>query len=185
MMHCKLLNRLAMPFVKPQIVRRGIPFLLIGFGVWGLAGCFYVPVREHVSESFFTNTKEKDFRELLGNADSNHPLRPGMTRAQVLALLGPSVHQSPPDQLLYTLVMERAVWFEPLCFRSVSAAETGYALRLTFDANEVLVRWELAHVDIQLGSFISEPPGWSEHEALDELQNKGSSSSATLPATQP
>jgi len=149
-----------------------------------LAGCFYVPVREHPSKNFFTGRTEKDFRGLLGNAGSNRPLRPGMTRAQVLALLGSSAPQSPQDQVLYTLVMERAVWFEPLCFRSVSAAETGYALRLTFDANDVLVRWDLAHVDKQLGSFIS-VPGWSEGEAIDMLDKEGPSSSATLPTTQP
>jgi len=57
--------------------RRSLPILLIALGVCLLTGCFYLPLPEHQ----FEKQKKVDFRPMLGQANSNHPLRPGITRA--------------------------------------------------------------------------------------------------------
>jgi hypothetical protein len=166
-------------------VRRLLPYALIAMSLWFMAGCFYLPLPEHPSDKSQTgNKKEKDFRGLIGPVGSKHPIQPGVTRAQVVALLGPTGYKMTNDQLLYSLLTDRAAWVAPLCFSAVPATERGYALRLTFDKNDVLLRWELAHSDEQLDWFIN-APGGAEFKAVDVLQKKGPSSSASLPTTQP
>ena len=74
--------------IRPQItahpLRRAIPVVLIVLGLWGLAGCFSMPISEHG-----TDTAQKDFRGMLDNPKSPTPiLRGTATRATVVAILG-------------------------------------------------------------------------------------------------
>lgn len=139
-----------------RIFRKTLPVILLLFGVWLMAGCFYLPIPEHRSEH-----QAKDFRKLVGAIDSKKAIRPGaVTRAQVIALLGPPQYASdaPPYRFYnqpttapsedhsavgYVLETESNAWVYPLCFTATPGSRTEYELRMVFDKNDVLNHWDL------------------------------------------
>jgi hypothetical protein len=134
--------------------RRLLPLFLAALGLWGLAGCFYLPTPEHP-----TDKKQADVRELVGGADSKRRLRPGVaTRDSVTAVLGPPAWVSKDRRsIAYTLDTVRAVWVYPVCFATNVASQRIYAVRRVFDDNNVLVSWDLVHVDQKLDWFKGVP----------------------------
>jgi hypothetical protein len=168
--------------------RRALPVLLITLGICLLTGCFYLPLPEHPTADPSERGQKKsllaDFRHILGDYRSKRPIRPGTSRAQVLALLGKPDANSTQDQLFYTLLAQRAVWVAPLCFSAVDAQLRGYALRLTFDG-DTLVRWDLSHVDENRDFIWSGYNSTATAKAVDLLKKNSPSSSASLPTTQP
>ena len=170
-----------------MIWRRLLPILLIALGVSLLAGCFYLPLPEHPIRDPEQNKKDplpKDFRHILGDVNSKSPIRPGLTRAQALSVLGKPNYRSTDNELIYTMLAERAVWVYPLCFFAASPAQfRGYALRLTFK-DDILVRWDLAHKE-ENRDFIWTYGSHADYEAVEKLQTQGPARSAALPTTQP
>ena len=171
-----------------MIWRRSLPMVLIAIGTCLLAGCFYLPLPEHPIRDPAQNKKDplpKDFRHLLGDVNSKLPIRPGLTRAQVFSVLGKPNYGSTGDQLIYTMLAERAVWVYPLCFFAAAPAQfRGYALRLTFK-DDILIRWDLAHTEEDRNPIWMGSGSQAQHEAVEKLQSKGPSRSAALPTTQP
>ena len=153
-----------------RILRKTLPVVLLISGVWLMAGCFYLPFPEHRSEH-----QAKDFRKLVGAIDSKKTIRPGaVTRAQVIALLGPPQFASdaPPYRVYnqpastpsedhsaigYILYTESNAWVYPLCFTATPGTTTRYELRLVFNKEDVLDHWNLEHPE-QHGNFLNAPP---------------------------
>lgn len=160
--------------------RRLLPLFLAALGLWGLAGCFYLPTPEHRADS-----KQKDFRELVGDGGSKGTIRPRVsTRESVTAILGPARWASKDRRsLAYTLHAVRAAWVYPLCFAAEPASLRVYAVRFDFDDNDVLVAWNLVHVDADIGWFKGVPN--AGQNAIDRL-NQGAMDSARIePAMRP
>ena len=158
-------------------IRRLLPYALTLLGLWLLAGCFYLPLPEQQ-----VAPKQKDFRPLLGEINSNRPIRPGVTRAQVTALLGPASQQYSDGSLIYALATKRAVWVYPLCFQAAPAWERGYALRLQFDEHDTLSRWELADADERRDFPWPGVPFQVRGKAMNNLNSKDVKASTTQPA---
>ena len=136
--------------------RRILPMMLAMAGLWLLAGCFYLPLPEHRSEN-----AKKDFRKLVGDANSKKPIRAGhITRAEVIAVLGPAEYASDavpvavynqPDPVAstdhsaigYVLRTEGGAWVWPLCFTAWPDKQTKYELRLVFNEQDVLDHWDV------------------------------------------
>ncbi len=139
-----------------RILRKTLPVVLLISGVWLMAGCFYLPFPEHRSEH-----QAKDFRKLVGAIDSKKSIRPGaVTRAQVIALLGPPQFASdaPPYRVYnqpasapsedhsaigYILQTESNAWVYPLCFTATPGTLTRHELRLVFNKENVLDHWDV------------------------------------------
>jgi hypothetical protein len=151
--------------------RRFIPIALILLGTWLLAGCFYLPLPEHRGEH-----QVKDFRDLVGAANSMKPIRPGaITRAQVIARLGPPpfasdappypVYGQPPSvpshdhsAIGYILTTESDAWVYPLCFTATPGTITRYELRLVFNQDDVLDHWDIEHPKERHGWILNADP---------------------------
>ncbi len=118
--------------------RRGwMPVMLIGVGVYLMAGCIYVP-------TFQLPKDGKDFRKLVGDANSRKPIRPGFaSRAAVLAALG-EPKQSTRDgrTIAYAFRATDGYWVWPICFYA-GPAHTDYRVRLTFNDRDDLVHYEV------------------------------------------
>src|SRR5882724_9550306 len=111
-----------------RIRRLAIPSLLAICGVWLLVGCIYLPIPEHQIDS-----KQKDFRGLLGDADSRRPIRPRhITRGEVVAILGPPPFATQDGRsIAYTVKTENGLFIWPTCFVVQSAGGSVYAVRLS------------------------------------------------------
>ena len=151
--------------------RKTLPVVLLLFGVWLMAGCFYLPIPEHRSEH-----QGKDFRKLVGAIDSKKSIRPGaVTRAQVIALLGQPQYASdaPPYQVYnqptsapsddhsaigYVLQTESNAWVYPLCFTATPGTFTRYELRLVFNKENVLDYWDIKHSEERPPTFLNGGP---------------------------
>lgn len=147
---------------RKRLLRASFPVLLIASGLWMLSGCFYLPLPEHRSEHH-----ARDFRKLVGDISSSKRIRPGaITRAEVVGLLGPPqftsdappyrVHGSPASApsadhsaIGYVLQTDRGVWIVPLCFTALTDTTTRYELRLVFNSDNVLERWDLERSEYQ------------------------------------
>ncbi|HZK81462.1 MAG TPA: hypothetical protein VFC46_10355 [Humisphaera sp.] len=112
---------------------------MIAAGVWGLAGCFYLPVAEHKVDS-----TQKDFRPLIRKDDTSEVFISGVsTRAAVVAILGPPQYASADERAIgYVYDTAEGLYVWPLCFRAVSDRSNSYALRLEFDQKDHLVRFD-------------------------------------------
>jgi hypothetical protein len=156
-----------------------LPLFLAALGLWGLAGCFYLPTPEHRADS-----KQKDFRELVGTHDSKRPIRPGAaTRESVTALLGPAPWRSKDRRsVAYTLDTVRGLWVNPACFSTQLASQRIYAVRLVFDDNDVLAGWDLVHVDGGVAWFKGVPMG--AEKAIEQLNQRTPASAAIEPSSQ-
>ena len=114
--------------------------LLAGIGVWGLVGCFYLPLPEHAASG------EKDLQTIFGQSGSHRLLSVGSaTRGSVVALLGtPPYVVDDGRSIAYVFKTEGSLWVLPLCFQAEPATEGYYAVRLTFDDRDILAGWKFA-----------------------------------------
>jgi hypothetical protein len=133
---------------RRRLARRLFPTLLAALGLWLLAGCFYLPIPEHRIDS-----KQPDFRDLVKDGRRPAPIRAGISRAAVIAILGPPRYEG-RHAVGYRLYTESGLWVWPLCFSATSAARFEYAMDLTFNENDVLVRIESAHGDVSQSYFL-------------------------------
>lgn len=148
---------------------RVLPILLLGIGLWLLAGCFYLPLPEHVTGH------QKDFRKAVGDANSKRPLQVGVaTREQVIALLGqPPFYSHDGRSIAYALTTEGGAWVYPLCFDAEGTHQRVYAIRLDFDAANMLTSWDTARGDVT-GQGFSFAPSVVTHNLMVNLSLPGS-----------
>jgi len=114
-----------------------LPLSLLAIGLLMLTGCIYIP--------FFDvpdNPAQKDFRPLIGDANSNRPIRPyHITRQQVMALLGPPPYASADNTAIgYHYIVTNGYWFAPLCFYIGPGSKKGSIVRLVVDKHDRLQR---------------------------------------------
>src|SRR5436309_2258543 len=123
-----------MPASKRRAV---VPTAFLLLGVYLLAGCIFIP-------TFQLPKDGKDFRKEVGDANSHKPIRPGeATRAYVLQRLGQPYAVSADGHIVaYEFGATNGYWVWPLCFMAESE-HTYYRLRLTFDANDRLLRYDI------------------------------------------
>jgi hypothetical protein len=171
-----------------KMARWVIPIALIIVGVWGLAGCFYLPVAEHKVDS-----TQKDFRPLIRKGDTPGVFVSGITtRIAVVALLGPPQYVSGDDRAIgYVYDTAEGLYVWPLCFRAVSDSYRSYALRLEFDQQNYLVRFDTYY--LQFPPRVLGIPGGADDDpfrgiAMERLMRTGPRMFPTnrrIPATQP
>ena len=111
-----------------------LPVGLAVLGAWALLGCFYVPARESPATAGQPNPNS-----LLGETDSDKPLRPGAVgRSRVRALLGEPERVSPNGTAeAYLFEMRAGSIVAPLCF-SAQPAMRYVAVRVEYDQSGVL-----------------------------------------------
>jgi hypothetical protein len=175
-----------------MLMRRAFPLLLLLIGLWLLAGCFYLPLPEHV-----TGHHQPDFRNAVGNAASKRPLRTGVTtRQQVIALLGePPFATADGRSIAYLLHTTSSAWIFPLCFTATTAHEREYAVRLDFNDHDMLAGWQMVHEDQNRdwlfyafpvnGLRLIEQVQQGRSRLMSAWERKPRSGAATLPTTQP
>ena len=129
--------------------RQAIPTILALVGAVLLIGCIYLPIPEHKVGP------EKDFRNLMGDSQSNKPIRPGaITRSQVMAMLGkPALISADGRRLGYAIETHRGIGIWPLCFSAGAYTQYGYAVRLEFDEQGNLVDYALRKANIEPGGL--------------------------------
>lgn len=161
--------------------RAVLPVIASAIGVWLLVGCFYVPVPDQR-----TDKKQPDFRDMIGDAKSDRPIRPGaITRAAILAKLGPPPYVSKDGKTIaYTLETVRGAWIWPLCFHGYPQSQRAYALGLHFDRNDVLVDWKIVHVDESFPWLQIAPLRIHAQDAIDRM-NSRAAPAEQVAATQP
>ncbi|HZL34105.1 MAG TPA: hypothetical protein VFC78_02270 [Tepidisphaeraceae bacterium] len=152
---------------RPTTPRRTLPLMLSAVGLWLLVGCIYLPIPEHR-----TDKHQVDFRELVGDAGSKARIQPGhVTRAQVIALLGPpSFMSADRTSIGYTLETAEGLLIYPQCFSAWPENKYSYGLRLTFAPDEVLSQWRLEYVDN--GGLIGMEPAHLPDRAIELLNNQ-------------
>lgn len=133
-----------------------LPITLAIIGVWALAGCFYLPIPEHR-----VNGKQKDFTKLVGPKLRSPAIHQGMTRAQVIALLGNTPHVSLDNmRMAYFLDTEDGFWVWPLCFSAYSDHRHVYMLIIAFDAQDRIE-------DTLITNEIGNGGDWLNNSAMD------------------
>ncbi len=147
-----------------------LPLMILISLVWIMTGCFYFPFFEHRIEG------GPNVRAMVGDADSNRQIRPGrITKAQVVAMLGPSRWVSYDGRALgYTTYTGMGTWVWPLCFAALPADNKVYAVRLEFDKDDWLVRYQWADAVMAIPPLqIGGPHGLDELAAIEKLNRTG------------
>lgn len=118
-------------------MKRAIPISLVLLGAVLLSGCLFVPAFDRVERG--VNVADK-----IGPANSRRPLRVGTaTMSQVLALLGPPQYSSDDGRrIAYSWIVINGYWVYPLCF-AAEPQRGARGIQLTFDANGVLLRYDV------------------------------------------
>jgi len=83
---------------------------LAGVGLWGLAGCFYLPTPEQPVDN------SKDYRDFVGDVRSTKAIRPGFaTRATVMCAARPAAFMSGDGgDIGYKYETMHGTWVQPL-----------------------------------------------------------------------
>ncbi len=117
-----------------------LPLLILAPLLWLMTGCFHLPWFEHRTDS------GPNIRAVVGPANSNRAIRPGnITRAQVIALLGPPEYMSlDGTAIAYLTDTASAYWVWPLCFAAEPADSKSYMVRLIFDKDDRLKSYDWA-----------------------------------------
>ncbi|HET6249774.1 MAG TPA: hypothetical protein VFE47_18940 [Tepidisphaeraceae bacterium] len=98
---------------------------MIVIGVWVLTGCIYLPILEH------TVSTQRDFRDLIGSNSYPAKIHPGVSRADVIALLGDTPYVSPDRRTAaYFVDAEEGFYVGVTCF---GPEQSCYVLVLRYD----------------------------------------------------
>jgi hypothetical protein len=162
-----------------------LPAVLLVPLIWLMAGCLYIPFFEHRLDS------GPNVRALVGPVNSGRPIRPGnVSRGRVMEMLGnPNWTSDDGSAIGYTTYTGIGSWVWPLCFTAVPADNRVYAVRLVFDKNDTLIRYDWADAargipPLQLGGLHY----LYEGAAMDELNQTAPvliDRRILLPSTQP
>jgi hypothetical protein len=132
-----------------KILRIVVPTALVAVLLGWLTGCLFIPTFPHV-------VRGKDIHKMLGDENSRKPIRIGITKSQVVALLGDGdeLHaaqfRSPwlrgKNVLSYSWTTEHGTWIG-LCYpgfwRGESTPRTTHIATLEFDEDDVLKAYEI------------------------------------------
>jgi hypothetical protein len=164
--------------VGARFKRRWLPLLLTAIGLWGLAGCLYLPTPERPADR-----DEKDYRGLLGDAKSRKAIRPGLaTKASVIALLGqPQYVSADGRDIAYEYEVAGGILVYPLCFEATAAQGRMYGVRLHFDDDGVLVDWTTARANRNFAIY----PWFRSMLRGDAVRLLNEHGPKLIPATQP
>jgi hypothetical protein len=164
--------------VGARFRRRLVPLILAAAGLWGLTGCFYLPLPEHKIDG-----TQRDFRELLNSPNPKQSIRAGnSSRASVIEALGrPPYVTDDGRSIAYLYATGVGVWVWPACFSAQPAERRVYAVRFDFGEDDMLMNWETARYDEHLpwGPWV---PGLPLKKAIARLNQPGSE---LRPATRP
>lgn len=155
---------------KHPIRNIALPIALLVPLVWMMTGCLYIPFFEHRIDS------GPNVRALVGNADSDRPIRPGhVTKAQVIALLGEAPWISYDGNALgYLTRTSMGSWVWPLCFTAEPADSKTYVVRLVFDKQGDLVHYDWADASRSIPLIDLVPPRLAdEFVAVAKLNEHG------------
>ena len=121
-------------------LRITVPLALVGFLLWLLVGCLYLPTGEDVH---LTGSK-KDFRSMPGYDAGNKPQVAGrFTREGIEAVLGPPRYASDNGRrTMYVLHARSGIWVVPLCFTVSASRDDAIGLLLLYDERGTLVNWK-------------------------------------------
>ena len=108
--------------------------------VWLMIGCIYIPT----FESHDLNGAKRDYRRELGRPGQGRPITVGrITRRKIESLLGPPPFESDGQRAIaYVVTGNQGIWLSPLCLDARSATVRQYAVKMVFDDDGVLQRWE-------------------------------------------
>ena len=148
-----------------------LPVMILVPLVWIMTGCIYFPFFEHRLDN------GPNVRELVGEAGSDRPIRPGkVTRDQVVSLLGEAPYISADERALgYVARTGFSSWVYPLCFFAAEPADQRvYVVRLVFAKDGTLERYDWEHESgyvpptLLFGQSSSEP----ETSAVERLNKR-------------
>jgi hypothetical protein len=144
------------------------PVILIVLLTWLMVGCVYIPWFEQKN-----NSKQLDFRPLIGPADSNRPVRVGhVTREQTIDVLGEPITESADGRVLvYGINSFYGYWIAPFCFSGATGFQKGTVVRLQFDRNGILERYDTATSSALFR--LTEWDGMYQQEAARKLDQRG------------
>ena len=161
--------------------RIAIPMVLALIGTLLLVGCIYLPIPEHSA-----NWSLKDFRPVLDSPAS--PIRPGqVTRDRIIQLLGrPYSEDAVRRQIVYRYDTEAGLQVWPTCFIIAPTSRDSFAVRFSFDANDILQGCERAHQRGGYGGGAIQSPIPAHPDATRDFESdRPSSVPSSQPAAQP
>jgi len=122
-----------------------VPALLLSCGLFLLIGCLYIPTSETVSDP-----KQPDFRKLVGES-TGRLIRPHyVDRRTIQLVLGtPRLFSKDRRSIGYSFQTRSGLLIVPLCFMVEREEGPTYFIRLDFDRDDILTRYQIVRAPVE------------------------------------